>query len=159
MPRIDKGRMLIAHMVVANMMGGTKIIKQAQQATRACVSVDQSSAKQCRLVGRQSLALQVALPSREPVWAGGRGGLRGARRYHGPWSNNTVQPLDRATCDQHMPGHVTLQGPSCHTMSQQVLNKQVVDLGFFIHCISQQQEEVTKYEFLRVEGAQGSRLP
>ena len=28
--------------------------------------------------------LQVALPSREPVLAGGRGGLRGARRYHGP---------------------------------------------------------------------------
>ena len=44
----------------------------------------QYSGKYWESVGRQSLALQVALPSREPVWAGGRGGLRGARRYHGP---------------------------------------------------------------------------
>ena len=36
--------MLVGQVVVVKTMGGTKIIKQAEQSTRACVSVDQSSA-------------------------------------------------------------------------------------------------------------------
>ena len=66
---LTKGRLLIVHKVVTNTMGGTRITKQRQRQCKVVevVEIVQYSGKYWESVGRQSLALQVALPSREPV--------------------------------------------------------------------------------------------